>query len=91
MSKQRPQNVSVAAAATPRHMRVCVAVIACVCVCPCVCAAFILYAWRVHRAYHWNSNLQAKLNGNGNFQSEMATRLRRNVATATAANVLAQN
>lgn len=45
----------------------------CVCLLGTVCAVFILYAWRVHRAYHWNSNLQAKLNGNGNFQSEMAT------------------
>lgn len=62
---------------------VCVTVIAYVCICGSlcvrvcllvtVCAVFILYAWRVHRAYHWNSNLQAKLNGNGNFQSEMAT------------------
>lgn len=66
-----------------RSACMCVTVIAyvcgslCVCVCVCllgtVCAVFILYAWRVHRAYHWNSNLQAKLNGNGNFQSEMAT------------------
>lgn len=53
----------------------CVVVRMCVRVCllVTVCAVFILYAWRVHRAYHWNSNLQAKLNGNGNFQSEMAT------------------
>jgi len=38
----------------------------------CECECFYSICMEAHRAYHWNSNLQAKLNGNGNFQSEMA-------------------